>query len=1465
MANVDPAKNDPFGWVGQRLANRYLVLEVAGKGGFGVVYRAEHPGLGPIAIKCLDVRASLGPASRDDFVKAFQTEAKLLYDLSDLTPHVVRVIDSGAATAPSGDWTPYFVMGWLEGETLEAEIAARAAALQPPRSLRAALDLLTPAATALQLAHKRRIAHRDIKPANIFLARQTDGEIVLKVLDFGIAKVMEETLSSTQAFMATRTDSRAFTAAYGAPEQFDKQIGATGQWTDVHAMALVFIEVVTGRRALKGEHLFALCAAACDPTVRPSLAQNGVQAPPAVEGVLRRALEVSPLTRYENMAELWQALTAAILGEPKLPPDGKSINQAPRPPPDRPVDPDAETSPAPPPPQEENPFCTILFVRLAVPPGTKDRADLLATCFRAFEERVKHWGGQSDRFFEDRMVAVFGLSAVTGNDAERALLAALDMRTAVEGLASGQRPGRRRAQIPLQIGVDTGHALVRRPSGAGTRLSVSGEPFQNAEHLHHAAIEGKIVVGRDTYRQVVGKFNMRPLPAQTVTGLHEPLLAYEVIDRTTVRQPLPPSDFYGLDTRLVGRDDIMGRIEDALHTVLMEPRPRVITLVGPPGMGRSRILVETAARLSARPEFYFLMTAQCSSVGMDSSYGLAGALIRMRFQIHDDASAGDVVRKLREGLEWLRTYDMSPRKGDKLDGSTGNFPAVGPEFWGLSSPFGDTLAGQVLDGRMAHSETSREDALEQLATLLGAREAPSASPGSLAPNEQGNVAKNRIASAAARLLQEVAARAPVVLLCDDIQWADQASLELIREIVVRLAHERVLVVCTATPELYDRKLGWGEDKSTHERIDISPLAPKYIEEMLRDRLRGASSLSPSFVKAVTERADRNPRILQETLHLLVDLEVIERRGDTCVVHPDGMGALTLPAAIRSIVHARLNRLEVDVRSIVGLASIFGRTFWAGAVEELRAMGGVDSTSRPGRKTADLVAILKDRQLVWARESSSFPSETELMFAESAVQELAYDSIPPLQRRILHRGAAAWLSARAPGNSAAARIAFHHHRGAELREAAKRYVAAASQAASLGQNAEALRHFERVRGIYAESAGEQPMSEEMKAFLDEQDDQRIASWTDRVWLSLELGDVLRRAGRLPDAVKSYEDARRGILRHERRDGETLGETAPSRWEARVEYRLALTCHIMGPGDVAQRHAERAIQLAQESGAVDETAPMWALLGAIRRRLQDPGGARAALHTGLVVCRRVKRAQRDQRWRESVSDLVGALAVLFSARGQDHLRRAERLARQAIRVIDEKKSARAASMAYNTLGSVLFDRGKHKEAKDAFLRSLKLNEREADLFQLAMAHNNLAEVELLLGDAATAYKHASWAVQLGEGAQAHGNLADIYRNMAEASLALALEEQALTYALKAFESAKALSRGEYLRPTVSTLARMCGALVLFGNDNLVRARARAAAKMLRSTLDELEPAMGAAGAERARAVLAWLDGPGETDSC
>jgi serine/threonine-protein kinase len=332
--------NDPFGLIGQVLDGQFHVEEYVGEGGFSSVYKGTSVGLNePIAVKCLKLPQALGSALVESFVKRFRDESRIHYKLSQGNLHIARSIASGTTIAPTTSaLVPYTVLEWLEGRSLAEDLNDRRQQRLTGRPLAEVVKLLDSAIDALAYAHSQGVVHRDLNPGNLFLAKTPAG-IKLKVLDFGVAKILADSALAMGPAARTMGNVRMFAPAYGAPEQFDENVGPIGPWTDVYAVALVTMEALRDHTVMEGEHIGEFAMKTLDPNNRPTPRALGISVGDAVEGVFARATALDPRERPQDAGELWGMLKHAVsvdgqsgrkahsIRAPSMPPPGPPDTQ----------------------------------------------------------------------------------------------------------------------------------------------------------------------------------------------------------------------------------------------------------------------------------------------------------------------------------------------------------------------------------------------------------------------------------------------------------------------------------------------------------------------------------------------------------------------------------------------------------------------------------------------------------------------------------------------------------------------------------------------------------------------------------------------------------------------------------------------------------------------------------------------------------------------------------------------------------------------------------------------------------------------------------------------------------------------------------------------------------------------------------------------------------------------------------
>jgi serine/threonine-protein kinase len=286
-----PARRaDKAAETGALLDGRYRIVRLLGEGGMGAVYLASHVGLGrDVAIKFLHAEL----VSRDEVVGRFYREAQAAAAIRH--KNIIEVFDVGVS--PQGE--PFLVMEYLEGESL-AGLLKRAG----PLNLGTACAVMEPVLQALQAAHRKGIIHRDLKPDNIFLAYQQGEPPVVKIIDFGISKFAQGEFDKWR----TKTGSVMGTPAYMSPEQARGSAGLDHR-TDIYSMGTILFEMLTGVLPFAGSNFAEyLSAMLIDDPRAPQSVCAGF--PAEAEPLVRKALAKNPDQRFQNAAEMLEALTA---------------------------------------------------------------------------------------------------------------------------------------------------------------------------------------------------------------------------------------------------------------------------------------------------------------------------------------------------------------------------------------------------------------------------------------------------------------------------------------------------------------------------------------------------------------------------------------------------------------------------------------------------------------------------------------------------------------------------------------------------------------------------------------------------------------------------------------------------------------------------------------------------------------------------------------------------------------------------------------------------------------------------------------------------------------------------------------------------------------------------------------------------------------------------------------------------
>jgi hypothetical protein len=270
-------------------------------------------------------------------------------------------------------------------------------------------------------------------------------------------------------------------------------------------------------------------------------------------------------------------------------------------------------------------------------------------------------------------------------------------------------------------------------------------------------------------------------------------------------------------------------------------------------------------------------------------------------------------------------------------------------------------------------------------------------------------ARERLHEAVVGLVEEIADAQPLVVLVEDVHWADDDLLDVL-ERIVRDARGPLVLVVTARPELTGRRPTWGAGRRNTTTIWLEPLAPASTAKLLDGLL--STELPASIEELLVEKAGGNPFFLEELVGELVDAGVLERDGGTWRSRelPEGF---SMPDSVHAVLAARIDRLPATEKAALQAASVVGRLFWAGPVVQL--LGGAEPD----------FDLLEERDFVRSRGGSSLAGEHEYAIKHALTREVAYSSIPKARRGRLHAAFADWLERSGWADEHAALIAYHY--------------------------------------------------------------------------------------------------------------------------------------------------------------------------------------------------------------------------------------------------------------------------------------------------------------------------------------------------------------------------------------------------------------------------------------------------------
>jgi class 3 adenylate cyclase/tetratricopeptide (TPR) repeat protein len=510
---------------------------------------------------------------------------------------------------------------------------------------------------------------------------------------------------------------------------------------------------------------------------------------------------------------------------------------------------------------------------------------------------------------------------------------------------------RHEGHLQLRIAVTTGEALValgaRPAEGEGM---AAGDVVNTAARLQAAAPVDGILVDQTTYRATSQKIDYREAEPVSAKGKQEPVPAWEAMEARSR---------FGVDLAQAPRAPLIGREREldvlvaALGRVRAERSPQLVTLAGVPGIGKSRLVYELSQIIENEAQLTSWRQGRSLPYGEGVSFWALGEMVKAQAGILESDSPEEAERKLQACI-------IGFLEGDDADWVARHLrPLVGIESEG--------------DLRGDH----RAEAF----------------------------------AAWRRFFEAIAEERPLVLVFEDLHWADEGLLDFVDHFVEWAIGVPILVICTARPELLSRRPGWGGGKPNAITLSLSALDDEQTAHLF-SALFERSVLPAETQTALLQRAGGNPLYAEEFARMMADRDLIV-----------GNGEPALPESIQGIVAARLDALSEEEKTLLQDAAVVGKVFWLGTVAEV---GGVDP-----RVAQERLHSLERKEFVRRQQRSSVAADTEYAFRHVLARDVAYGQIPRASRAEKHRRTAEWIAGLGRPDDHAEMLAYHYLTALEL--------------------------------------------------------------------------------------------------------------------------------------------------------------------------------------------------------------------------------------------------------------------------------------------------------------------------------------------------------------------------------------------------------------------------------------------------
>ena len=679
----------------------------------------------------------------------------------------------------------------------------------------------------------------------------------------------------------------------------------------------------------------------------------------------------------------------------------------------------------------------------------EDWAGIMKRAFAYLIEPVTRHEGTVVRLMGDAILALFGAPTTHEDDPQRAVRAGLEI---VEGITvfREQLKRERGLDFNVRVGINTG-LVYAGAIGSDQRVEYTaiGDTMNLAARMEQTAQPGSVQITEQTFKLVDPWFEFEALGEIQVKGKREPVPVYRVLHIKARPVRGRGLEGHGLSAPIVGREQELERIEVCIKRLYELMEGCIVGIIGEAGLGKSRLLEEAKSFTSSKSSNVLWLEAQTLSFGQTISYWPFQQILRG----WADITEGDDVDASWSKLE-SRTREL-----------------FGEETMDYLPYLASLLALEV-----------RDDYAERVKYL------------------DGDAMGQQIFLTSRRFFERLAHRQPTILVFEDLHWMDESSTLLLEHLLPLVESVPLVIFGVSRPERETpaarlREICGRDFVDRYTEIRLVPLSESDSGQLINNLL-DIENMPARLRDAIVAKADGNPFFLEEVIRTLIDTGAVQREASSGRWHATAqMEAINIPNTIQGVIMARVDRLEEELKQVLRVASVIGRSF---LYRVLKAI------TEAGQHLNDDLTELQATELI--REKQHLP-ELEFMFKHALAQEATYESILLQKRRELHARVALAIEALfAERLEEFYGLLAYHYARAEVWDKAQEYLLkAADQAGQMAADAEALNLYEQAMAAYA------------RAFGDQWDPAQRAS------LERKISEAIERRGDYQQAVEHFRQA------------------------------------------------------------------------------------------------------------------------------------------------------------------------------------------------------------------------------------------------------------------------------------------------------------------------------------------------------